>query len=186
MPQIEVTFDIDANGILHVTAKDLGTGKEQKITITASSGLNDSEVQKMVKDAQQYAQDDKKRRESAETRNMAENLAYQTEKLLKEQGDKIASDKKSKVDSAVSALKDAIKGGKTEEMKSRMEELNAAMQAVSSDLYSQAKTRRGATADAGKAPEGGDGSGKEDATSAKKKDGDVIDADFEMVDDQKK
>ncbi|MDI6748531.1 MAG: Hsp70 family protein, partial [Rhodocyclaceae bacterium] len=96
VPQIEVTFDIDANGILHVTAKDLGTGKEQKITITASSGLNDSDVQKMVKEAQQYAQDDKKRREAIEAKNMADNLVYQTEKLLKEQGDKIASDKKAR------------------------------------------------------------------------------------------
>jgi len=146
----------------------------------------------MVKDAQQYSQEDKKRREAVEAKNTAENLVYQTEKLLKEQGDKVASDKKSKVESAVQELKDAIKGGRTEDIKSKMEGLNGAVQAVSADLYSQAKSRRGPAGDAGKkASQGGDEAGKEDdddegSSGKKKDDGGVIDADFEMMDDNKK
>jgi molecular chaperone DnaK len=187
MPQIEVTFDIDANGILHVSAKDLGTGKEQKITITASSGLNESEIKQMVKDAEVHADDDRKRREDAETRNMAENVSYQTEKLLKEHGEKIGSGQKGKAEAALQALRDAIKSGDTAEMKSKLEKLNAEMQAISAEMYSKVRPdqakggeAKGASSDDRQAgqtqTEGGGGSDK----------GDVIDADFEMVDDNGK
>ncbi|NQU41552.1 MAG: Hsp70 family protein, partial [Lentisphaerae bacterium] len=176
VPQVEVTFDIDANGILHVSAKDLGTGKEQKITITASSGLEDSDIDKMVKDAEAHAEEDQKKRESVETRNTAENIVYQTEKLLKEQGDKVPDEKKSGVNVAIEELKAAIKAENTDEIKAKMEALNTQMQAISADLYAQATP-----------PEGG-AEADEGAPTAEKKDedGDVIDADFEMVDDDKK
>ena len=179
VPQIEVTFDVDANGILHVSAKDLGTGREQKITITASSGLNDDEIKQMVKDAEEHAEEDKKNREKAETRNMADNLVYQTEKLLKDQGAKMADDKKKPVTDAIEKVKEALKGDDTDAVKSAVEELNTVMQAFSSELYSQAKAHaphgEGSHEDAGKT--GGHAKGGKD---------DVIDADFEMVDDNKK
>jgi molecular chaperone DnaK len=181
VPQVEVTFDIDANGILHVSAKDLGTGREQKITITASSGLTDKDIQEMVKDAEEHADDDRKRREAAEARNMADNLVYQTEKTLKDQGGKISAEKKRPVEEAIEQVKTALKGDDAEAIKTAMEGLNNAMQAVSAELYSQAKAN---PAGAGGAPgetEGAAGGAK----SAGGKD-DVIDADFEMVDDKKK
>jgi molecular chaperone DnaK len=186
VPQIEVTFDIDANGILHVSAKDLGTGKEQKITLTASSGLNDDEIKKMVSDAETFASDDQKKRESVETRNMAENVVYQTEKLLKEQGDKVAADKKAGVESALQDLKAAIKANDADGIKAKLEALNTQMQAVSSDLYSQAKSARGKGGAAG-----GESQPEPEAPREKKADGGkkgddgVIDADFEMVDKDK-
>ena len=141
VPQIEVTFDIDANGILHVGAKDLGTGKEQKITITASSGLNKDEVEKMRRDAESHDAEDQKKRETAETRNRADATVYETEKFLKEHGAKVSPDKKSKVESAVAELKDAIKSGDVDRMKSALEKTNTEMQALSSELYSQARTQ---------------------------------------------
>ena len=180
VPQIEVTFDIDANGILHVSAKDLGTGREQKITITASSGLNEKDIQDMVKDAEEHADEDRKRREAAEARNMADNLVYQTEKMLKDQGAKIPDDKKKPVQDAIETVKTALKGDDAEAIKSAMEGLNTAMQAVSAELYSQAKAGKGG-GEAGAA--GGEPKGEAKAGG---KDGDVIDADFEMVDDNKK
>jgi len=182
VPQVEVTFDVDANGILHVSAKDLGTGREQKITITASSGLSDSEIKEMVKDAEEHADDDKKRRETAETRNMADNLVYQTEKLLKDQGAKMADDKKRPVEEAIEKVKTALKGDDNEAIKSAVDGLNTVMQAFSSDLYSQAK--------AGHAPGGagepGPGQGTKENDKGKGGKDDVIDADFEMVDDKDK
>jgi molecular chaperone DnaK len=184
VPQVEVTFDIDANGILHVSAKDLGTGKEQKITITASSGLEDGEINQMVQDAEKFAEEDQKKREAVEAKNTAENVVYQTEKLLKEQGDKIADDKKAKVESAVEELKQTIQSEDADAIKAKLEALNAEMQAVSADLYSQAKAEGPAPeeqpADAGT---GGDTPPEEG--SEKKDEGEVIDADFEMVDDEK-
>ena len=182
VPQIEVTFDIDANGILNVSAKDLGTGKEQKITITASSGLSEKDIKQMVHEAEEHADEDKIRRESVETKNMAENVVYQTEKLLKEHGDKVAGDKKAKVEAALDHLKKTIPGGDTEQIKAGMDTLNREMQAVSADLYSHAKSEKppASEGDAGQA-EGNAGD------QAKKSDnGEVIDADFEMVDDDKK
>ncbi len=185
VPQIEVTFDIDANGILHVGAKDLGTGKEQKITITASSGLNKDEIENMRRDAESHAADDAKKRESAEVRNRADATVYETEKFLKEHGSKVSADKKSKVESAVAELKDAIKSGDADRMKSALEKANADMQELSSELYSQARAKGGPGPQAGGqgAPGGSAGQGEE---AKGKPEGDVIDADFEVVDDENK
>jgi len=186
VPQIEVTFDIDANGILNVSAKDLGSGKEQKITITATSGLDEEEIKAMVNDAERHADEDKQRREAVETKNMGENLAYQSEKLLKEQGEKLSEAKKAPVQQAVEALKAAVKDGDADTIKAKIEALNTAMQAVSAELYAQP----GAGGDGG--PQAPDEAGPTDAGSGDGKasgdgdDGDVIDADFEMVDDDKK
>jgi len=186
VPQVEVTFDIDANGILHVSAKDLGTGKEQKITITASSGLDESEIDQMVEDAEKFAEEDQKKREAVETTNMAENVVYQTEKLLKEQGEKIAEDKKAKVEAAVEELKETIKSEDADAIKAKLEALNAEMQAVSSDLYAQAKTE-GPGQEEPPPGDTGPGGGAPDEEAGKKDEdeGEVIDADFEMVDDDK-
>ncbi len=179
VPQVEVTFDLDANGILKVSAKDLGTGKEQKITITASSGLNKDEVEKMVRDAEAHAGEDAKKREEVETKNRAEAMSYETEKFLKDNGEKIPSDKKMKVEAGIQALKDALKGGDTEAIKKASEALTADMQAVSADLYAQAKQAQpGAGAAGGAQPPPPPNAGG-------KADGDVMDADFEMVDDDK-
>ena len=180
MPQIEVTFDLDANGILKVSAKDLGTGKEQKITITASSGLSKDEVSQMVKDAEAHAGEDAKRREAVDTKNRAEAMAYETEKFLKENGEKIPSDKKMKVENGIQALKDALKGGDADAIKKASDALTADMQAVSADLYAQAKQAPGAGAAGGGQPP------PPPPNAGGKADGDVMDADFEMVDDDKK
>jgi molecular chaperone DnaK len=181
VPQIEVEFDLDANGILKVSAKDLGTGKEQKITIQASSGLSDSEVEQMVKDAEKHAGEDEAARAAVDTRNSAENLVYQTEKMLVEFGDKVPEDKKAPVQSAIDDLKKSIETDDTEQMQAKIDALNTAMQAVSSEMYANAAPEGGApepgadAADAGGAPE-----------SEEAKNEDVIDADFEMVDEDKK
>ncbi len=185
MPQIEVGFDIDANGILHVSAKDLGTGKEQKITITASSGLDKGEVEKMVRDAAEHAADDQVRRDQVEARNQADALVYETEKLIKEHSAKLDPEKKAKVEAAIEHLKQTAKDGETAAIKTAMEEVNAAMQAISADLYSKAKGAR--PPPGGGQPEGGEPPPPGDRTDKKKNGGgdDVIDADFEMVDDKK-
>ena len=187
VPQVEVTFDIDANGILHVSAKDLGTGKEQKITITASSGLSEEEIKSMVNDAESHAAEDQEKREQVEAVNQADSLVYQTEKLLSEQGDKVAADKKSKVEGVLSSLKEAISAKDTAKIKSEMDALNAAMQEISADLYASAKTEAGpqAGAEAGAAGAQEQAQTDQGAASGEAED-DVIDADFEMVDDEKK
>src|SRR6187401_122874 len=138
VPQIEVTFDIDVNGILHVNAKDLGTGKEQKITITASSGLSKDEIEKMRKDAEAHADEDKARREEVETRNEADNAVYRTEKMLKDNKEKISSGDKDKIETAVAGVKEALKGSDAAAIKSASEKLNEAWQAVSAELYKKA------------------------------------------------
>jgi molecular chaperone DnaK len=178
VPQIEVSFDIDASGILHVSAKDLGTGKEQKITITASSGLSKDEVDKMVKDASAHEADDKKRRESVEIRNQADNAAYATEKFIKESGDKMSGDAKAKIEATLGKLRETLKGSDTDAIKSAMDSLNTEMQAMSSELYAKARQAHGgaAGADAGAGAAGGPAAGGE--AGGKKPDGDVIDADF--------
>ncbi len=178
VPQIEVTFDIDANGILHVGAKDLGTGKEQKISITASSGLSKEEVEKMRKDAEAHAEDDKNRLEETQTRNEADNAVYRTEKLLRESASKISADDKAKLESAANAVKDALKGSDNQAIKSSSEKLNEVWQAVSTELYKASA----ASAQPGQAQPGATGAGPEPASDAKKDDG-VIDA--EVVDDKK-
>src|SRR5881394_3970573 len=180
VPQIEVTFDIDANGILHVSAKDLGTGKEQKITITASSGLNKDEVEKMRKDAEAHAEEDRKQREEIETRNEADNAVYRSEKMLKDNAEKLSAGDKGKIEKAISEVKDALKGSDAAAIKSASEKLNEAWQAVSAELYKAAAEK----AKAGKARAGGepkDDSGKPD--SGKSDEGTIIDA--EVVDEKK-
>src|SRR5476649_195792 len=142
-PQIEVTFDIDANGILHVSAKDLGTGKEQKISITGSSGLSKDEVEKMQRDAEAHAEEDKKVKEAAEVRNNADNLAYQCEKQLKELGDKLSGDKRKQVEDAIKAVREAIEKNDTDAMKRTYDDLQNKFQEVSADLYKQAAASAG-------------------------------------------
>jgi molecular chaperone DnaK len=184
VPQIEVTFDIDANGILHVGAKDLGTGKEQKITITASSGLSKDEVEKMRKDAEAHAEEDKARKEEVETRNEADNAVYRTEKMLKDSADKISGDDKKKIEDAVNAVKEALKGSDTAAIKSASEKLNEAWQAVSAELYkaAAAQAQAGKT-QTGSQPGGAPGGEPQGEAKSKKDDG-VIDA--EVVDEEKK
>jgi len=179
VPQVEVTFDIDANGILHVSAKDLGTGKEQKITITASSGLSKEEVEKMQKDAESHAEEDRQQRESIEVRNEADNAVYRSEKMLKENADKISGDDKGKIEKAVGEVKEALKGGDVSAIRSASEKLNEAWQAVSAELYRAAseKARASKSQDDAKGP--GDGEPKSD----RKDEGPVIDA--EVVDEKK-
>jgi molecular chaperone DnaK len=179
-PQIEVTFDIDANGILNVSAKDLGSGKEQKITITASSGLSKDEVEKMRKDADAHAEEDKLRREEVEARNDADNQVYRTEKMLRENADKLPGDDKAKLESAVAAVKDALKGNDIAAIKSSVEKLNEAWQAVSEVLYKAAAEK----AQAGKAEGASTSSASSGPSDGGKKDeGPIIDA--EVVDEKK-
>ncbi|MCL0093724.1 molecular chaperone DnaK, partial [Dehalococcoidia bacterium] len=137
VPQIEVTFDIDANGILSVRAHDKGTGKEQKITITASSGLSKEEIERMQREAEQYAKEDARRKEEVETRNMADNLAYTAEKTLREQGDKVPADLRSEVEGKVAAVRSALSGGDVSYLKSTSRELSEALQKVGAAVYQQ-------------------------------------------------
>ena len=185
VPQIEVTFDIDANGILHVNAKDLGTGKEQKITITASSGLSKDEIEKMRKDAESHAEDDRQRREEVEQRNEADNAVYRSEKMLKDNADKISGDDKSKVEGAINEVKEALKGSDGPAIKSASDKLNEVWQSISAELYKAAaeKTRAskgGGPQPGGDAPEGGQPQGEE---KQGKDEGPIIDA--EVVDEKK-
>jgi molecular chaperone DnaK len=180
VPQIEVTFDIDANGILHVGAKDLGTGKEQKITITASSGLSKDEVEKMRKDAELHADEDKAKKEEIETRNEVDNAVYRTEKLVKDNADKISADDKTKLETAIAAAKEALKGSDTAAIKSAGEKLNEAAQAIGAELYKAAAAK--AQADKAGAA-GGQAGGEAPKSEEKKKDDGVIDA--EVVDEKK-
>jgi molecular chaperone DnaK len=180
VPQIEVTFDIDANGILHVGAKDLGTGKEQKITITASSGLSKDEVEKMRKDAELHADEDKAKKEEIETRNEVDNAVYRTEKLVKDNADKISADDKTKLETAIAAAKEALKGSDTAAIKSAGEKLNEAAQAIGTELYKAAAAK--AQADKAGAA-GGQAGGEAPKSEEKKKDDGVIDA--EVVDEKK-
>jgi molecular chaperone DnaK len=181
VPQIEVTFDIDANGILHVSAKDLGTGKEQKITITASSGLSKDEIEKMRRDAESHAEEDKGRLEEIQTRNEADNAVYRSEKMLKDNKDKISGDDKGKIEKAIEEVKEALKGSDAAAIKSASEKLNEAWQAVSAELYKAAAEK----ARAGKAQPGTSGAGEagDDQKKDKKDEGPIIDA--EVVDEKK-
>jgi len=187
-PQIEVTFDIDANGILHVSAKDLGTGKEQKITITASSGLSKEEVEKMRKDAEEHADEDKKKREEIELRNETDSAVYRSEKLLKENADKINEADRKKIDDAVAEARKALEGADSEQIKAARDKLNEAWQAASEVLYKAAQEEAAKQQAAGGAPgpdagaAGSDAGG--DAKSSAAGDGPVIDA--EVVEDEKK
>jgi molecular chaperone DnaK len=188
-PQIEVTFDIDANGILHVSAKDLGTGKDQKITIQGSSGLSKEEVEKMTKEAELHATEDKQRREAVETRNQLDSSIYQLEKTLKDAGDKLPADKKGPIENALAAAKKDLESNDGARMKSALESLTK----VGADLYADvaaaaqaAGAAAGAGAGAGSPGGGGPGAGESGQGAPKsEKPADVVDADFEVVDEDK-
>ena len=152
IPQIEVTFDIDANGIVNVSAKDLATGKEQHITISSSSNMSKDDIDKAVKDAEKYAAEDKKRREEVDTKNEAENLCYSVEKLIKDSGDKMDASDKSDLEAKSNALKQAVSGNDVADIKSRTEELQKALYAVSEKLYKAAAPQGGQPADNAGAP----------------------------------
>jgi molecular chaperone DnaK len=177
IPQIEVTFDIDANGIVNVQAKDLGTGKEQKITITATSGLNKDEVDKMMREAEAHADEDKKRREEIETRNRADQAAYAAERMLKDSGDKLSSSDRAAVESAVEELKKASAGTDVAAINAAMEALNKAQHAAAETLYKNAQA--GGGGQQGGSTPGGDQAGSD---TGGEKQGDVIDA--EVVDEK--
>ncbi|MGW1658298.1 Hsp70 family protein, partial [Streptomyces atratus] len=173
VPQIEVAFDIDANGIMHVAAKDLGTGKEQKMTVTGGSSLPKDDIDRMVREAEQHAEEDRQRKEAAETRNQAETLVYQTEKLLQDNADKIPADVRSETETALAEVKEKLKGEDTAEIRTATEKATAAAQRIGTALYAQAQ---------GKAAEGGTaGSGTAGGPGA---DEEVVDA--EIVDDERK
>jgi molecular chaperone DnaK len=181
MPQIEVSFDIDANGIVHVNAKDLGTGKEQSIKITATSGLSKDEIEKMVKEAQSHTEDDKKRKKLAEARNQADSLIYGTEKNLTEHGDKIGEDDKNKIKEAVAAARKAMEGDNPDAIDEAVRTLTTASHKLAEEMYK--KTSGGAGTDnAGTGPNG-QGSGSTDSAKSDEK---VVDAEFEEVDKDKK
>lgn len=170
VPQIEVTFDIDANGIVNVSAKDLGTGKEQHITITSSTNMSKDDVERAVKEAEQYAAEDKKKREDVDTRNGADQLVFQTEKAMGEMGDKISADEKNDINAKLDALKEALKGTDIESIKTKQDELQKAFYAVSEKMYQAAAQQQQA---AGAQPEGG--------AAPNAGDDNVVDADFKEV-----
>jgi molecular chaperone DnaK len=172
MPQIEVTFDIDANGIINVHAKDLGTGREQRVQVTASTNLNQSDIERMVKEAEQHASEDAAARTAAEERNAADSLAYSTEKALSEAGDRISESDKSSVQSALNDLRDALKGSDADRIKSAREHLEQTWQPVASSLYSQA-SGAGQEPGAGEAQYAGTESGAPPTGND-----DVVDAEF--------
>ena len=183
MPQIEVTFDIDANGIVHVAAKDLGTQKEQSIKITASSGLSKDEIDRMVKEAQSHTEEDKKRRRVAEARNQADTLIYSTEKNLSEHGDKIGEDDKTKINDAIGAVRKAMEGDDPGAIESSVQALTAASHKLAEEMYKKASaTGAEQSAGAGAGDAGSQGNGG----SAGKTDEKVVDAEFEEVDKDKK
>jgi len=176
VPQIEVTFDINADGVLDVTAKDLGTGKQMSITITASTKLSDSEKERMVREAEQYEEADKQAKEEAETRNEADALIYSTEKMLGELADKISGDVKARIQGSLDALKNAVKEGSVAEIKAKMEELQRVAQEAGSEIYKQAATAQQAEQAAGAQQPG------PEEDQGKK----TVDADFKVVDEEKK
>jgi molecular chaperone DnaK len=178
VPQIEVTFDIDANGILHVSAKDLGTGKSQKITITASSGLNKDEVERMRRDAEEHAEEDRQLRERIELRNRCDQRVYETEKLMREHQDSISAEHRAKLQAAIDQLRDALKREDFDAMKTAEEALTGVWHAVSSEIYKKTRDSKGAPE-----PEATAGHGATADQAAKPKEGEVVDADFEMVDE---
>jgi molecular chaperone DnaK len=174
VPQVEVSFDIDANGIVHVSAKDLGTGKEQKIRIESSSGLDESDIDRMVKEAEQNAEADKAIKESAEARNEADNLVYSTEKSLTDLGDKVSEEEKTKIQASVEALKEALKGTDVEAIKAKTEELKQAAYKLAEEAYKQQAGAEGAP---------GAGEAGEESQEASSDDDGTEDADYEVVDE---
>jgi molecular chaperone DnaK len=181
VPQIEVTFDIDANGIVHVSAKDLGTGKEQRIRIESSSGLSESEIDRMVKEAEANAEADKKERERVEARNEADSMVYTTEKTLKDMGDKVGDADKQQIEAAVAALKQALEGDDVEAIKAKTEELKQASYKIAEEMYKTQQAAGGA--DAGAEDFAGAGASAEEKGPNK---GSADDVDYEVVDDDNK
>ncbi|TDO62764.1 molecular chaperone DnaK [Kribbella sp. VKM Ac-2571] len=173
VPQIEVTFDIDANGIVHVNAKDLATGKEQRMTVTGGSALPKTDIDQMVRDAEQYAEEDRKRREAVENRNQAESLVYQTEKFLQENEDKVPDDVKTEVKDGVAELKKALEGDDADAVKAASEKLAQSSQKMGAAMYANAQAAGGST----------DGATSEDTTGSSSNDDDVVDA--EIVDEDR-
>jgi molecular chaperone DnaK len=179
VPQVEVTFDIDANGIVNVQAKDLGTGKEQKITITASSGLSKEEVAKMMRDAESHADEDKKRKEEIEARNHADQAVYGAERFLKDSGDKLAAADKQAIESAVEALKKTIESNDAAAITKAMDDLTQAQHKAAAALYQQAAPGQPGSGPGETHGDGGTTGGSQSAAHGKD---DVIDA--EVVDDK--
>jgi molecular chaperone DnaK len=180
MPQVEVTFDIDANGIVHVSAKDKATGKEQKIRIEASSGISEADIQRMVKEAEANAETDKQEKEKAEVHNQAEHLAYGVEKMLKEHGDKISEEEKAKVQTALDALKKVQKSENLEEIQAAMKTLEETSHKLSEAMYKAAAEKAKTEGEGGAGPEPG-----ADKASGNRKAGgkdNAVDADYEVVD----
>ncbi len=178
VPQIEVSFDIDANGIVHVSAKDLGTGNEQKVTITASTNLNEDEIKKAVREAEQYASEDKARKEEVEQRNHADSLVYSTEKTLKELGDKVSADDKSKIEAQVAELKKAMEGNDTAAIKAECDKLTEVSYEAFGKIYQQQAGQQGGA--------GFDPNAAQQQANEAAHDDNVVDADYEVVDDDKK
>lgn len=178
VPQIEVTFDIDANGIVHVSAKDLGTGNEQKVTITASTNLSDDEIERAVKEAEKYAEEDKKRKETVEIRNNADSMVYQSEKTLKDLGDKLGADDKAKIEEAINKVKEALKGTDNELIKKETEALSQAFYEVSAKIYQQ---NPGA-----QSQDFGQGAAGNDQAQSEPGQDNVYDADYKVVDEDNK
>jgi len=178
IPQIEVAFDIDANGILNVSAKDLGTGKQQSIEIKSSSGLSEQEIEKMKKEAEAHSEEDKKKREVVDLKNQADQLIYSTEKTLKEHGDKVSAETRGKIESAVNNLKDAVKGDNADAIKKAIENLATTSQELGKVLYEEAAKKQAASAQPGQAEQPPPPEGE----VKRKGPDDVIDAEFEAKD----
>ncbi|HIU09668.1 MAG TPA: molecular chaperone DnaK [Candidatus Avidehalobacter gallistercoris] len=178
IPQIEVRFDIDANGIVHVSAKDLGTGKQQEITISGNNGFSDDEIDRMVKDAEQYKAEDEKRKQAVETRNQADAMIYQTDKALKDLGDKVSAEEKENIEKAKADLTEALKGDDTDDIKAKSEALSQAFYKISEKLYQQAAAEQQASQGAAGAETG--------SSQAADGDDNVVDADYKVVDDDEK
>ena len=177
VPQIDVTFDIDANGIVHVSAKDLGTGKEQAIKIESSGGLSDDEVEKMVNEAEQFADEDKAKREGVEVKNQAETLVYSTEKSVGELGDKLPEEDKTKIEACCEQLKKSLESDNVDSIKSDIEALTQASHKMAELLYSQQSDKQGEDTSNQK----GDSANKDSENSSDKDNEDIVDADFEEV-----
>lgn len=177
IPQIEVTFDIDANGIVNVSAKDLGTGKEQQITITSSTKLSEDEINAKIKEAEQYAEEDKKKKEEVEVKNQAEGMLFETEKQMNELGDKVTADEKSKVDAAREDLKKAVEVNDVEDIKAKIEALTQAFYPISSRIYQEAQQAQASAA--------GSGEQAQDSAQSAGPNGNTVDADYEVVDEDK-
>ena len=177
IPQIEVTFDIDANGIVNVSAKDLGTGKEQQITITSSTKLSEDEINAKIKEAEQYAEEDKKKKEEVEVKNQAEGMLFETEKQMNELGDKVTADEKSKVDAAREDLKKAVEANDVEDIKAKIEALTQAFYPISSRIYQEAQQAQAGAAGAGEQAQ--------DSAQSAGPNGNTVDADYEVVDEDK-